>query len=68
MILAQAVLEIFFSQGFIGFNGKVKKTLKKGHNSAMIGPTEKKKIFVRLFFILVLTAHIKFQDPICNHS
>ena len=35
---------------------------KKGHNSAIQGPTEKKKkIHVRLFFVLML--HMKFQIP-----
>ena len=33
---------------------------KKGHNSAIQGPTEK-KIHVRLFFVLML--HMKFQIP-----
>ena len=33
--------------------------LKKGHNFAIQGPTE--KIRVRLFFVLML--HIKFQVP-----
>ena len=31
---------------------------KKGHNVAILGPTE--KISIRLFFVLML--HIKFQD------
>ena len=39
---------------------------KKGHNSAMKSPTEKKKIWVLLFSILI--PHIKFQDPISNRS
>ena len=40
--------------------------LKKGHNFAIQGPTEKKKICVRLFFVLML--HIKFQGPSSSHS
>ena len=39
---------------------------KKGHNFAIQGPTEKKKICVRLFFVLML--HIKFQVPISSGS
>ena len=39
---------------------------KKGHNFAIQGPTEKKKIHVRLFFVLML--HIKFQVPSGSHS
>ena len=39
---------------------------KKGHNSAMKRPTDKKKIQVLLFLILI--PHIKFQDPISNRS
>ena len=41
---------------------------KKGHNSAIQGPTEKKKkkIHVRLFFVLML--HMKFQIPSSSHS
>ena len=34
---------------------------KKGHNFAIQGPTEKKKIRDRLFFVLML--YIKFQAP-----
>ena len=33
---------------------------KKGHNVAILGPTEKISIRIRLFFVLML--HIKFQD------
>ena len=33
--------------------------LKKGHNFAILGPTVKKKIRIRLFFVLML--YIKFQ-------
>ena len=39
---------------------------KKGHNSRKTILTEKKKIRVRLFFMLI--PHIKFQDPIFNRS
>ena len=39
---------------------------KKGHNFAIQGPTEKKKIRVRLFFVLML--HIKFQVPSSSSS
>ena len=39
---------------------------KKGHNFAIQGPTEKKKIRVRLFFVLML--HIKFQVPSSSRS
>ena len=40
---------------------------KKGHNFAIQGPTEKKKkICVRLFFVLML--HIKFQVPSSSRS
>ena len=39
---------------------------EKGPNSAMAIPTEKKKIRVRLFFLLII--EIKFQDPISNRS
>ena len=35
--------------------------LKKGQNFAIQVPTEKKKIRVHLFFVLLL--HIKFQVP-----
>ena len=39
----------------------------KGHNFAIQGPTEKKKkIRVRLFFVLML--HIKFQVPSSSRS
>ena len=38
---------------------------KKGNNSARRIPTEKQKIQVRLFFMLML--YIKFQDPSSNH-
>ena len=34
---------------------------KKGHYFAIQGPTEKKKIHFRLFFVLML--HMKFQIP-----
>ena len=50
MILAQAVLEIFCSQGSKAYNGKVEKTLKKGHNSATTSPTEKKKKYGSAYF------------------
>ena len=40
---------------------------KKGHNFAIQGPTKKKKkIHVRLFFVLML--HIKFQVPSSSGS
>ena len=39
---------------------------KKGHNFAIQGLTEKKKIFVRLFFVLML--HMKFQIPSSSRS
>ena len=45
---------------------KSKKGSKNGNNSAMISPTEKKKIQVRLFFIFIL--YILFQDLISNRS
>ena len=67
MILAQAVLEIVCLQGSIGLQWDSQKTLKKGHNSAMKSLIEKrKKKWVLSFFILI--PHIKFQDPISNHS
>ena len=40
--------------------------LKKGHNFAIQGLTKKKKICVRLFFVLML--HIKFQVPSSSRS
>ena len=39
---------------------------KKGHNFATQGLTKKKKIHVRLFFVLML--HIKFQVPSSSRS
>ena len=39
---------------------------KKGHNFAIQGPTEKKKILAGLFFVLML--HIKFQVPSSSGS
>ena len=57
-ILALAVLKLSCLQGFYG-------RVKKGHNFAIQGPTEK-KIRVRLFFILML--HIKFQVPSSSGS
>ena len=39
---------------------------KKGHNFAIQGPTIKKIIHVRLFFVLML--HIKFQVPSSSGS
>ena len=39
---------------------------KKGHNFAIQVPTERKKIHVRLFFVLML--HIKFQIPSSSSS
>ena len=39
---------------------------KKGHNFAIQGPTKKKKICVRLFFVLML--YIKFQVPSSSGS
>ena len=39
---------------------------KKGHNFAIQGQTEKKKIHVRLFFVLML--HMKFQIPSSSSS
>ena len=40
---------------------------KKGHNFAIEGPTQKKKIIhVRLFFVLML--YIKFQVPSSSGS
>ena len=59
MILDQTVLEIFCSQGSKAYSGKVEKTSEKGHNSATTSPTEKKKICIRLLFILF--AHIKIS-------
>ena len=66
MTLAEAVLEIFCSQGSIGLQWESQKTSKKGYNSATISPTEKKKIQVLLIFILI--QHTKFQDRISNGS
>ena len=44
MILAQAALEVFCSQGSIGLQWESrKKTSKKGRNSATKSPIEKKK-------------------------
>ena len=42
------------------------KRVKKGHNSTMTNPTEKKKIQVLLFFMHI--PYIKFQDPISTCS
>ena len=57
MILAQAVLRIFCSQGSIrGIT--LQWQLRR--------PTEKKKILVRLLFML--HPYIKFQDPVANSS
>ena len=39
---------------------------KKGHSFAIQGPTEKKNICVRLFFVLML--YIKFQVPSSSGS
>ena len=39
---------------------------KMGHNFAILGLTEKKKILVCLFFVLML--HIKFQVPSSSGS
>ena len=39
---------------------------KKRHNFAIQGPTEQKKICVRLFFVLM--PHIKFQVPSSSRS
>ena len=39
---------------------------KKGHNFAIQEPTKKKKIRVRLYFVLML--HIKFQVPSSSRS
>ena len=39
---------------------------KKGHNFVIQGPTEKKKICVHLFFVLML--YIKFQVPSSSGS
>ena len=39
---------------------------KKGHNFAIQRPTEKKKIRVGLFFVLML--HIKFHVPSSSNS
>ena len=39
---------------------------KKGHNFAIQGPTEKKKIRICLFFVLML--YIKFQVPSSSGS
>ena len=39
---------------------------KNGHNFAIQGPTKKKKIRVRLFFVLML--YIKFQVPSSSGS
>ena len=52
-ILAEAVLKISCIQGFSTLESK------KGRNFAILGPTVKKKICIRLFFVLML--HIKFQ-------
>ena len=51
MILAEAVLEIFCSQGSIGL---VEKTSEKGHKSATTSPTEKKKKYVSAYFSYLL--------------
>ena len=67
MTLAQAVLEIFCSQGSIGLQWESRKNVEKGHNSAMESLTEKKKKIQVLLFI-ILIPHIKFQDPISNRS
>ena len=51
---------------FTRFHRFTMQKSKKGHNSAMTSPTEKKKILVAYFFMLI--PQIKFQDPISNRS
>ena len=42
------------------------KRVEKGHDTVMTSPTDKKKICVHLFFMLI--PFIKFEDPISNCS
>ena len=62
MTLAQAVLEIFCSQGSIDFQWESRKNVEKGLQLTK----KKKKICVRLIFVLI--PHIKFQDHISKGS
>ena len=50
MILAQAGLKIFCSQGSIGLQWESRKMSKKGHNSATTSLTEKKENTAPLLF------------------
>ena len=63
MILAQAVLQIFCSQSSIDL---LCKNEKRGITLQWQIQQEKKKIRVRLFFMLI--PYIKFQDPVSNRS
>ena len=56
MILAQAVLPLFYLQVSTGYNAIVAKESKKGHSSATTSPTEKKKNTDSLIF----HAHSKY--------
>ena len=61
MILAQAVLQIFCSQHFIGLQCKSRKS----NNSAMTEQMEKKKN-MGPFIFHAYSIFIKFQDPFSN--
>ena len=61
-ILVPEVLYIFCSQDSIGLQCKSRKM----GMAAMTSPKEKKKVQVRLFFMLI--PYIKIQDPTSNRS
>ena len=71
MIVAQAVLEIFCSQGSIGLQWESQNMLKKGHNTATTSLTDKKKrkvsayiswlLHISNFKILSLTVFDRMQ-------
>ena len=67
MTLAEWVLKIFCLQGSIGLQWESKKKCwKRGITLQWKVWRKRKKIRVLLFFILI--PHIKFQDPMSNHS
>ena len=71
MILAQAVLEIFRSQGSIGLQWESRKKKKKGRNSATTSPTEKNLSLTVLCRMQSVTHHTPRTDrpkPICPHN
>ena len=68
MILAQAVLQIFFTRCRRFTMEKSKKGRKRGITLQRQFRRKRKTIRVRLFFMLIPYTCIKFQDPICNRS